>query len=165
MVASVDRFTDATGKVLAWCSLAMAVLTSTVVVLRYGFSTGAVALQEAVTYLHGSLFMLGAAYALRQGAHVRVDIFYRDFSARRKAWVDALGGIVFLLPLCALIFGVSLDYVIDAWRIREASPEPGGIPFLYLLKTLLPLMAINLAIAGGADILRNATRLIWEPRT
>ncbi len=158
----IDRFIHASGRILAWCSLAMALLTSAVVTLRYGFSTGAVAMQEAVTYLHGSLFMLGAAYALRQGAHVRVDIFYRDFSPRNKAWVDALGGIVFLLPLCILIFGVSLGYVADAWRIREGSPEPGGIPYLYVLKTLLPLMAINLALAGCADILRNAKRLIWE---
>lgn len=142
----------------------MAFLTTTVVVLRYGFSTGAIALQESVTYLHGSLFMLGAAYALRRGAHVRVDIFYRDFSPRNKAWVDALGGIVFLLPLCALIFSVSLGYVADAWRIREASPEPGGIPYLYLLKTLLPLMAINLALAGCVDIARNAAVLVREAR-
>jgi TRAP-type mannitol/chloroaromatic compound transport system permease small subunit len=163
-LASIDRFIIATGKLLAWCSLAMALLTTTVVVLRYGFSTGAVAMQEAVTYLHGCLFMLGAAYALRQGAHVRVDIFYRDFSARNKARVDALGGIVFLLPLCVLIFSVSVGYVADAWRIREGSPEPGGIPFLYALKTLLPLMAINLALAGCADILRNASLLIREPR-
>lgn len=160
--AAIDRFTLASGRVLAWCSLAMALLTSAVVILRYGFSTGSIAMQESVTYLHGSLFMLGAAYALRQGAHVRVDIFYRNFSQRTRAWVDALGGIVLLLPLCALIFFLSVGYVSEAWRIRESSPEPGGIPFLYLLKTLLPLMALNLALAGLADILRNAIHLIWK---
>ena len=160
LVAAIDRFTLSSGRVLAWCSLAMALLTAAIVVLRYGFATGSIAMQESVTYFHGSLFMLGAAYALRRGAHVRVDIFYRDFTPRRRAWVDALGGIVFLLPLCALIFFGSLSYVADAWAIRESSPDAGGIPYLYLLKTLLPLMAANLALAAVADILRNAHTLV-----
>lgn len=162
LVQLIDQFTDVTGRLLAWCTLAMAVLTSSVVILRYGFSTGSIAMQEAITYLHGSLFMLGVAYALKSGAHVRVDIFYRDFTPRRKAWVNALGGIIFLLPLCAFITLISWGYVADAWRIRESSPEPGGIPYLYLLKTLLPLMAINLALAGIADVMRNARVLIFR---
>ena len=142
----------------------MALITTAVVILRYGFSTGSILLQESITYLHGCLFMLGAAYALYSGAHVRVDIFYRDFSERQQAWINALGGIVFLLPLCAVIVLVSRGYVADAWAVRESSPEPGGIPYLYLLKTLLPLMAINLAIAGCADILRNAALLVGNER-
>lgn len=161
LASAIDRFTLASGRILAWCSLFMALLTSAVVILRYGFATGSIAMQEAVTYLHGTLFMLGTAYALQRGGHVRVDIFYRDFTPRQRAWVDAIGGIVFLLPLCAVIIGISLGYVADAWAIRERSPEPGGIPYLYLLKTLLPLMAINLAVAGFADILRNALRLVY----
>jgi len=159
-IQSIDRFTLLSGRLLAWCALAMALLTAATVVLRYGFSTGSIAMQEAVTYLHGSLFMLGVAYALKSGAHVRVDIFYRQFSTRSRAWVDALGGIVFLLPLCVVIVALSWGYVSDAWAIRESSPEPGGIPYLYLLKTLLPLMAINLAMAGVADVLRNAQILV-----
>lgn len=160
LIQAIDRFTLLSGRLLAWCALAMALLTAAIVVLRYGFSTGSIAMQEAVTYLHGSLFMLGVAYALKSGGHVRVDIFYRQFSKRRRAWVDALGGIVFLLPLCVVIVALSWGYVGDAWAIRESSPEPGGIPYLYLLKTLLPLMAINLAIAGLADVLRNAQVLL-----
>jgi TRAP-type mannitol/chloroaromatic compound transport system permease small subunit len=160
LLQAVDSFTLFSGRLLAWCSLLMALLTTVIVVLRYGFATGAIAMQEAVTYLHGSLFMLGVAYALKTGAHVRVDIFYRDFSTRQRAWVDALGGIVFLLPLCGLILISSWNYVADAWAIRESSPEPGGIPYLYVLKTLLPLMAINLAVAGVVDVLRNARLLV-----
>ena len=160
LVYGIDRFTALSGRALAWCVLLMALITTVVVILRYGFSTGAIALQESITYLHGSLFMLGVAYALYSGAHVRVDIFYRDFTARQKAWVNALGGIVFLLPLCVVVVVLSWGYVADSWAVRESSPEPGGIPFLYLLKSLLPLMAINLAIAGCADILRNAVLLV-----
>lgn len=159
-ITAVDRFTLVSGRILAWAALLMALATATVVVMRYGFNVGSIALQEAITYLHGSLFMLGVAYALHSGAHVRVDIFYRKFTARQQAWVNALGGIVFLLPLCALIVSVSWGYVTDAWTIRESSPEPGGIPYLYLLKTLLPLMAINLAVAGLADILRHSLLLV-----
>lgn len=159
-IRGIDRFTRFSGVLLAWCALLMALLTATVVILRYGFSQGSIALQESVTYLHGSLFMLGVAYALRAGAHVRVDIFYRDFTRRQQAWVNALGGICFLLPLCAVIFMSSLDYVLDAWEIRESSPEPGGIPYMYVLKTLIPAMAINLAIAAIGDILESARLLV-----
>jgi TRAP-type mannitol/chloroaromatic compound transport system permease small subunit len=100
--------------------------------------------------------MLGAAYALKRGAHVRVDIFYRRFSPRTRAWVDALGGIVFLMPFCLFVLGVSWQFVTESWAIREISSEPGGIPAVYLLKTLIPLMAINLLLQGIAETLRNA---------
>lgn len=161
LLEAIDRFTLLSGRVLAWSALAMALITTIIVIMRYGFNMGAIAMQESVTYLHGSLFMLGAAYALKTGAHVRVDIFYREFTDRQRAWVNALGGILFLLPLCGLILVTSWGYVADAWAIHESSPEPGGIPYLYVLKTLLPLMAINLAITGCSDVLQNARVLIY----
>ncbi|MBK6741230.1 MAG: TRAP transporter small permease subunit [Haliea sp.] len=159
-VQIVDAFTDLCGRLLSWLVLFMAVLTTCVVVLRYGFDIGSIATQETVTYMHGCVFLLGAAYALKKGAHVRVDIFYRYFSARTRAWVDSLGGIVFLLPLCAFILASSWGYVSESWGMRESSAEPGGIPAVYLLKTLIPLMAINLALQGMAEILRNALVLV-----
>jgi TRAP-type mannitol/chloroaromatic compound transport system permease small subunit len=128
--------------------------------MRYGFGQGMTALQESVNYLHGTVFMLGAAYTLKHGGHVRVDIFYHRYSARTKAWVDSIGCIVFLLPLCGLILISSWDFAANAWAIRETSVEPGGLPFVYLLKSLLPLMAINLALQGLAELLRNALVLI-----
>lgn len=161
-VHSIDAFTDLCGRLLSWLVLLMAVLTTCVVVLRYGFDIGSIATQETVTYMHGSVFMLGAAYALKEGAHVRVDIFYRYFSARTRAWVDSLGGIVFLLPLCAFILASSWGYVSESWGMRESSAEPGGIPAVFLLKTLIPLMAINLALQGVAEILRNALVLVED---
>ena len=159
----IDAFTDRSGRLLAWLVLAMALLTALVVIMRYGFNTGSIMAQEAVTYMHGCLFMLGAAYALKNGAHVRVDIFYRSFSPRARAWVNSLGGIVFLLPLCIFIGFVSWDYVADSWALRESSPEPGGIPAVFLLKSLLPLMAVNLFLQGLAETLRSALVLIQEP--
>lgn len=158
----LDTFTDRCGRLLAWLALAMALVTACIVVMRYGFNTGSIVAQEAVTYMHGTLFMLGAAYALKTGAHVRVDIFYRNFSERSRARVNSLGGIVFLMPLCAFILFSSWDYVAESWSIREVSPEPGGIPAVFLLKTLIPLMAINLFLQGLAETLRSALSLVEE---
>ena len=151
----IDSFTDTTGRALAWLTLAMALLTATVVIMRYGFNVGSIAAQEAITYLHGCVFMLGAAWALKVGGHVRVDIFYQHFSERGKAWVNSLGGIVFLIPTCLFIAGISWNYVAESWAIRETSPEPGGIPAVFLLKSLLPAMALNLLLQGCAETLRS----------
>jgi TRAP-type mannitol/chloroaromatic compound transport system permease small subunit len=156
----IDAFTEATGRALAWCIPVMMLVTAAVVVMRYGFGQGLTAMQESVSYLHGSVFMLGAAYALKHGAHVRVDIFYQRFSPRQRAWIDSLGTLIFLLPLCGLILLSSWDFSAKAWEIREASVEPGGIPAVFLLKSLIPLMAINLALQGLAELLRNALVLI-----
>lgn len=156
----IDSFTDRCGRLLAWLALGMALLTTLIVVLRYVFDIGSIAAQESVIYMHGSLFLLGAAYALKTGAHVRVDIFYHNFSARTRAWVDSVGGIVFLLPLCAFILASSWDYASESWTMRETSAEPGGIPAVFLLKSLVPLMALNLALQGLAEVLRNALILV-----
>ncbi len=162
IVDSIDAFTDYTGRILAWLSLAMAALTALIVFLRYGFNIGSIAAQEAVIYMHGTLFMLGAAYTLKAGGHVRVDIFYQRFSVRTQAWVNSLGGIIFLLPLCAFILGISWNYVTESWAMGEISPEAGGIPAVFLLKILVPLMAVNLFCQGLAEVLRNALVLVED---
>ncbi len=159
-ITFIDLFTEGCGRLLLWLGFGMAVITALIVVLRYGFGIGSIMLQESVVYMHGGLFLLGAAFALKHGAHVRVDIFYRDFSERRKAWVNSLGGIVFLLPLCAFILFSSWDYVGDSWAMRESSPEPGGIPAVFALKTLIPAAAICLALQGIAEVLRSAVVLV-----
>lgn len=160
IVNFIDAFTDYSGRILAWLCLAMAALTALIVLLRYGFNIGSIAAQEAVIYMHGALFMLGAAYTLKEGGHVRVDIFYQRFSTRTQAWINSLGGIVFLLPLCVFILGISWSYVTESWAIRESSPEAGGIPAVFLLKSLVPLMAINLFCQGLAEVLRSALFLV-----
>lgn len=160
LINLIDGFTHHTGRALAWLTLFMAVITAAIVVLRYGFSIGSILAQETVVYLHGSLFLLGAAYALKTGAHVRVDIFYRNFTPANKAWIDSIGGIIFLLPLCVFIIGSSWDYVSESWRMKEVSAEPGGIPAVFVLKSLIPLGAINLALQGVAEVLRNALVLV-----
>ena len=158
----IDIFTERSGRLLAWLVLAMALITTIVVVMRYGFNVGSIMAQEAVTYMHGTLFMLGAAYALKSGAHVRVDIFYRNFSPRGQAWVNSVGAIVFLMPLCAFIGFSSWNYVSESWIVRETSAEPGGIPAVFLLKSIIPLMAFNLFLQGLAETLRSSMVLVEE---
>lgn len=162
LIRIIDRYTERCGNLLAWLCLAMTLVTCGVVFMRYGFGIGSVASQESVTYMHASLFMLAAAFTLQRGGHVRVDIFYRNFSPRGQAWVNCIGAIVFLLPFCAFVIGASWQFVGNAWAIREASAEPGGIPAIYLLKTLIPLLAVNLGLQGFAELLRNALFLVEE---
>ena len=162
LVTFIDAFSDRVGRALAWLALFMALITAGTVVLRYGFNVGSILAQETVVYLHGALFLLGAGYALKVGAHVRVDVFYREFTPRTKAWVDSVGGVVFLLPLCAFIIGSSWHYVSESWRMQEVSAEPGGIPAVFLLKSLIPLAAANLALQGIAEVLRSLLVLTQE---
>ena len=162
LVALIDRITEKTGGLLAWLLLAMTLMTALVVTLRYGFDTGSVAMQESITYMHGIVFMLGAAFTLQRDGHVRVDIFYRRFSPRGRAWVNCVGGVVFLLPFCLFLVGISWRFVSSSWAIGEGSQESDGIQAVYLLKTLIPLMALNLMLQGIAEILRNALRLVAD---
>lgn len=152
IVAIIDAINIAVGRTVMWLAVAMALVQLTNVVLRYVFATGWIAMQQSVWYMHAVLFMLGAGFALMVDGHVRVDVFYREASPRRKAWIDLIGTIVFLLPLCVLTFTLSQSYVLNSWRILEGSTEMSGLPFIYLLKTtiwgfalLLGLQAVALA--------------------
>ncbi|ROR99072.1 TRAP-type mannitol/chloroaromatic compound transport system permease small subunit [Sinobacterium caligoides] len=157
---AIDHFTDVTGRWISWLSIVMMIVVSLVVLLRYGLNIGSIALQEAANYLHASLFMLGAAYTLKQGQHVRVDIFYRRFSTLTRAWVDSVGAIVLLLPTMLFIAFASCSFVSESWAVREGSSDPGGLPFVYLLKSLIPAMAILLSVQALAEVLRNLERLM-----
>ena len=163
LAGAIDTFSELTGRAIAWLTLAMMALTCVVVVMRYGLGRGSIALQESVTYLHACVFLLGAALTLKRDAHVRVDIFYRRFSARTKAWINSIGTLVFLLPVAVFLLLVSWDFVAISWKIGEVSADTGGIPAVFLLKTLLPLGAVTLALQGLAELARNLLTLISEP--
>jgi TRAP-type mannitol/chloroaromatic compound transport system permease small subunit len=160
IIQLLDNYTERSGVLVSWLCLAMTLLTCTVVLLRYGFATGSVAAQEAITYMHATLFMLAAAFTLRRDGHVRVDIFYRSFSPRNRAWVNSVGTIVLLLPFAVFILASSWQLVADSWAVREGSQDPGGIHAVFLLKSLIPLMAVNLIIQGVAEICRNTLVLL-----
>jgi TRAP-type mannitol/chloroaromatic compound transport system permease small subunit len=154
-VNAVESFTEITGRLIAWLTMLMVVLVMLVVATRYFLEIGSIALQEAVTYLHCLVFLMGLAFTLKHDGHVRVDIFYRGFSPKSKATVNLLGGILFLVPVCLLIFFTSLDYVLASWAIKETSAENNGLPFVYLLKTLMLLMPLTLLLQGIAEIIKS----------
>jgi len=128
----------------------MVIVTFVVVVMRYVFDAGLIWVQESVVWMHAAVFMLGAAYTLRDEEHVRVDVFYRKMSARRRAWVDMIGVVIFLLPLCLFLAWNSFDFVTQSWSIREMSRESGGLPYplIPMLKSILLLMPLMVALQG-----------------
>lgn len=156
-----DKISSITGKASAWLTLVMVVVTFVIVVMRYVFDAGLIWLQESVIWMHSVVFMVGAAYTLQQEDHVRVDVFYRTMSARRRAWVDLIGVIVFLLPFCVFLAWKSFDFVAASWGVREASRESGGLPYpmIPLLKTVLLLMPATVALQGAALLLRSLKTL------
>jgi len=154
-LSAVEKFTEVTGRFISWATVTMVILVVLVVITRYFLGLGSIALQESVTYLHCLVFMMGIAFTLKHDGHVRVDIFYRRFSPKRKALVNLIGGLLFLIPFCLLIFFTSWDYVLASWVIRETSAENNGLPFIYLLKTLMLLMPATLVLQGIAEIIRS----------
>ncbi len=158
VITTCEAISEWTGRAVAWLTLAMVIVTFAVVVLRR-LDIGWIAMQETVTWMHGIVFMLGMAYALKHEAHVRVDVFYRDWTPTRRAIVDLIGTLLLLLPLAGFILWSSWDYVADAWAIRERSREAGGLPGLYLLKTVIPVTAVLLLVQGAAIVSRAATVL------
>ena len=165
LISAIDKTTNLVGNAVSWLTTIMVIAVVAVVITRYFLQVGSIALQESVTYLHAMIFLLGIAYTLKQGGHVRVDIFYRQFSPHRKALVDFCGGLFFLIPVSILIFYSSWDYVIASWVIGETSAENNGLPFIYLLKTLMILMPATLLLQGVAEILKSLLVLINQPNS
>lgn len=151
----LERISELTGSVMAWLTVLMVLGTFVIVVLRYVFDLGWIAMQESIVWMHAAVFMLGASYTLKHNEHVRVDIFYRRSTAQRRAWVNVVGTVVFLLPLAAFVAVTSWDYVSTSWAIREASREAGGLPFPFvpIMKSLIPATALLLMLQGIADLL------------
>ena len=140
------------GRACAWLTLFLVLGTACVVVLRYAFGIGATALQEAVMYAHALTFMGTAAWALQRQAHVRVDIFYQNFSTRKKALVDTSGHLLLLLPMCLFLGWNSWGYVANSWAIQETSGEAGGLGFMYLQKSIILLLVGSLLLQCCADL-------------
>jgi TRAP-type mannitol/chloroaromatic compound transport system permease small subunit len=156
----IDRLNAAIGRAAAWCCLFIVLVQFTVVVMRYAFDIGFIWVQESIMYSHAALFMLAAAWTLQVGGHVRVDIFYADASPRTRALIDLLGALVFLLPFAIVLGLLSVPYVARSWEIFERSRESSGLPFVYLLKTLIPLFAVLMALQGIAQAIRAAHTLV-----
>ncbi|MDN6180010.1 MAG: TRAP transporter small permease subunit [Halomonas subglaciescola] len=152
---ALDRATQWFGHALSWLMFAMLLIEFAVVVLRYAVGINSTLMQEMVMYMHATLFMLAAAYTLQADAHVRVDIVYRKLSFRRQALINLLGIVTLLMPLMLFIIASSAGYVGKSWRILESSANYGGIPGVFLLKTLIPAFAVLMLIQGSIEVARN----------
>jgi len=160
LLTKAESFIDWSGRTVSWLSLFLVIVTFIVVVLRYVFDGGSIALQETSTYLHASIFLVGMAYTLQQNAHVRVDIFYAGFSTQTKAWVDLFGALFLLLPFMLFITWVSWQYIVDSWVVLEESREAGGLPGVFLLKSLILLMTTLLSLQAFTQIARDIETIL-----
>ncbi|MEO0574068.1 MAG: TRAP transporter small permease subunit [Pseudomonadota bacterium] len=159
MLARLDRISDFVGRCVAWLTLLMVVNTVFVIVGRDLFGFGRIWMQELTTWMHAAVFLLGAAYTLRHDEHVRVDVFYGRLSHVRKAWVDLIGTLVLLAPVCIVILLQSWDYVFGprgSWASVETSSQAGGLPFpaYPLLKSFMLLMPALLLLQGAVNAAR-----------
>ncbi|MDG1232797.1 MAG: TRAP transporter small permease subunit [Pseudomonadales bacterium] len=160
---AIDTTNQMTGKAIAWLTLVMVVITCVVVAARYLFNFGSIGLQESVMYMHGTVFMLGIAFTLKEQGHVRVDVLYEKFPPRVKIYIDIAGHLLFLIPFSIFILWTSVEYVSFSWSLRESSGQPGGLPAVYLVKGLIPTMAILLLLQGISEILKGVLLLTPRP--
>lgn len=155
----VESLSEQIGSWVRWFTMAMVIVMTLVVVLRYGFNIGWIALQESTLYLHAFSLMLGMGYLLKQDGHVRVDIFYRNFNQSRKLLVNTLGHLFFLIPTCVFLIVISWSYVLQSWQFLEGSQESGGIPLVFLIKSLILVMPALLILQALSECVLNIKHL------
>ncbi len=162
LISRIEVISEWSGRATAWLVLGMVLIIGFDVTMRYLFQAGSVGLQELEWHLFALIFLFGAGYTFKHNGHVRVDIFYhsRHMDDRRRAWVDLLGGLFFLLPFCLLIIISSLPFVTSSFAIGEGSPDPGGLPYRFLLKAAIPVGFALLLLQGLAHMLRSV-QILW----
>jgi len=159
LVRYIDAVSERLGRSAAWLSLLMVLVMGLIVLLRYVFQYGSIALQESVMYINALIFTFGAGYTLKVQGHVRVDVFYNRLVGRWRHLVDCIGVVAFLFISVGFVIWASWDYVAVSWRIREGSPESSGLPFVYLLKTCLLLLPALLALQGIAELWKSVSAI------
>jgi TRAP-type mannitol/chloroaromatic compound transport system permease small subunit len=160
MIDKLNALNRHIGQAVAWLNVAMVLWMAFTVLERYVLSTGYIWQQEVVRYLHAIIFMLAAGYTLQCDEHVRVDVLYQHASSRKKAFVNLFGTLFFLFPFLGTILYFSYEYVITSWSIWEPSPEPAGLPLVFLLKTLIWGYAVTLFLQGISLILKSFREII-----
>lgn len=160
----IDRTNDVIGRAVSWLTLLMVLVTCAVVLVRYVFNLGSIALQESVMYMHGMVFMLGIAFTLKEQGHVRVDVLQERLPDRVRTIIELLGNLLFLVPVSLFLLIGSIEYVSFSWSVKESSAQPGGLPGVFLLKSLIPIMAALLLLQGIAEICRQLLNLRGDRR-
>jgi len=158
----IDGLSEWTGHLIAWLVLGLVLLVTYDVAMRYFFRSGSIAVQELEWHLFAVIFLLGAAYTFKHDDHVRLDLFYKSrfMDDYRRALLNLIGGVFLLVPFCLLIIISSWPFVSQSYIHLEGSPDPGGLPYRWLLKASIPLGFVLLLIQGIADILKNLIRIL-----
>jgi TRAP-type mannitol/chloroaromatic compound transport system permease small subunit len=160
LVRFVEIMNERLGQAVSWLALFMVLIQFVVVLMRYVFGVGWIWVQESIIYMHASIFLIAAGYTLLHNGHVRVDIFYASMNTKAKAVVDLVGGLIFLLPTCAMIFWASWPYVVSSWQVLEISQEgDSGIPAVFLLKSVILVFCVVLGLQGLAMMARSLLTL------
>ncbi len=151
-IDGVGKINETVGRAVAWLTSALVLLVCADVLMRYFFNTTAAWVMELEWHLFAFIFLLGAAYAFKHDRHVRVDLFYDRFSPRDQAWVNLVGGLVFLLPWCMILIYVSFQYTLGSYQIGEGSPNPGGLPYRFIVKGSITVGLVLLLLQALASI-------------
>jgi TRAP-type mannitol/chloroaromatic compound transport system permease small subunit len=160
LARAIDKVNETIGRAVSWLVLGLVLVQLLVVLLRYMYGIGSIKLQESILYMHGTLFLAGAAFTLLHNGHVRIDIIYRAAGKQLKAAIDLLGSIFLLLPAMTLVAWASFPYVRNAWMILEGSKETSGIQAVYLLKSLLLVFAVTMLLQGVSLAIHALAALI-----
>ena len=151
----IDALNDWVGRMVSWVATGLVAVVFIDVVMRYLFNLSFVFTQELEWHLFGFIFLMGAGYTLLHNGHVRVDIIYQRLSRKGQAWVNLFGCILFLFPGCYLIISTSLGFVYESFRILEGSPDPGGIPLRFILKSCIPAGFVLFGLQGVSLFIRS----------
>ena len=163
LAIGIDNANEWFGRAVSWLTLLLVLITVLVALLRYLFAIGWVWMQDAYLWVNGAMFMLGAGYTLLHEKHVRVDFFYTNMQSRWRAGVDLFGVFVFLLPTLGVIFWLSYPYVRGSWQRLEGSLDAGGLPALFLLKTVLLVFCIPLAAQAVSLAIKSLLIILDHP--
>jgi TRAP-type mannitol/chloroaromatic compound transport system permease small subunit len=154
-IRAIDRFTDRTGTVVSWLTIILVLAVSYEVIARYAFNAPTIWAFDLTYMSYGTLFMLGAAYALHKGAHIRTDFFWETFSIRKKGWIDVISYVLFFFPGLTAILIISGHEALYAWRINETSDQTAWRPILWPFKAVVPLACLLLIVQGVSEFLKS----------
>lgn len=155
----IDALNERIGRLVIWLVLIATLISAGNAVVRYGLNTSSNAWLEIQWYLFGLIFLLGAGYTLKHNGHVRIDVLYGRFSSRAKAWVDLLGGLLFLLPMSGIIAWLGWDFFLASYAVDETSPDAGGL-LRWPIKLAVPLGFALLWLQGVSEVIKRAG-VLW----
>ncbi|TYO98546.1 TRAP-type mannitol/chloroaromatic compound transport system permease small subunit [Geothermobacter ehrlichii] len=163
VVRLIDGLNERVGRFVAWLTTFLVLVVCFDVVTRYLLNESMVAVQELEWHVFAVIFLLGAAYTLKEDGHVRVDVFYSHLTPKKKALIDLVGCLIFLIPFAILVVTTSKAFVQMSWAVHEGSPNPGGLPARYLLKAVIPAGFVLVLLQGIALALRSFLTLVGRP--